>query len=134
MENGKMRLFHGDIYYYINSDGDIFSAEWKEDEIDLYRYYSNNFFVSRYEAERKLEMMLFIQQRQVGMNVSRECYHLKVDTIQKTLIPIKNELSRYATFCFPTLMVALEVASFIGYDDFITYFANGRIRDIKEKA
>lgn len=136
-EKSKWEPSLGDLYYYINSNGDIKFSYYNTRSID--KRCIGNFFKTDEEADHMVEKLKVIRELQdlsnIKLNMSdyvknNRIYHIAYDFTQNRIIPLFDNISRNIPFnvYFSTKEDCEKAITKIGKERLEKYYF-----DIKEK-
>ena len=121
-------------YYRFISGGDVFRHDDDYDFYDNYRYASKNYYKTKQEAERALEIFYILRKYEHEFTKEEledkklRKYSIKLDTEDKCIDPVLFYYTIDNNVLFKTSQDAQNCAIEIGYDDYIKYVILGGIK------
>ncbi len=118
----------GEEYWFIDNEIEVLRDYWYNHRIDILHYQNNNVFKTKEEAQRKLDIINFINENKYNFTEKEwedfdiNKYTIRANAVYKNLSAetfgnVKNLNNPY----FKDQETAQKVADFIGYDDFMKY-------------
>ena len=133
-ENRRFKPKYDELYWYIDSNGEVDWCSWDDDEIDTFRYANHNIYKTEEEADRALEIRNILNK--YSYDFTRE--ELEDENLVKCSILVhpasrklqinKNFSYFYGTRLFKTQEDCQKAIDEIGYEDYITYCIMGNIK------
>lgn len=134
VEKNKIKVWEpslGDLYYYINSNGDIKFSYYNTRSID--KRCIGNFFKTDEEAEHMVEKLKVIRELQDLSNIkfnmsdyvkNNGIYYIAYDFTQNRIVPLFDNISRNIPFnvYFPTKEDCEKAITKIGKDRIKKYY------------